>query len=219
MSGITLVAGSLNHSRLIEKHSKNGNRIIHMPEKGDGEASADPSQQPSSEKAKPAVVWNKRSPLSARNAILTAVNEYGRVDEAVLCIEASDTAKTFHELSTPMYDLQIDRIIKGYGYLIKELIQLFIKQNGGRLLILIDNGGRTHMPPVDSAIFSYIRSLSRSLSSLYQNEAFRIYCFESESSRTDDFISYVFKTADESRFSPGKLYKFADRKSIFDFGR
>ena len=220
MSRITLVAGSLNCKNLVEKNSGSDSRVIFLSEKKDQPSSAAAVQNAKTEgPEEPEIVWNRRSPLSARNTILTAINSYERIDEAVLSFQPGEFSKTFHEMTTPVYDLQIDRIVKGYGYLLKELIQLFIKQESGRILVLIDSGGRKVMPPVETAVAGYLKSLTRSLSSLYQNEAFRIYCFESDSDRREEYIQYAFKTADDGRYAPGKLYKFSDRKSLFDFSR
>jgi len=220
MSRITLVAGSQKYKELIEKKTGKDGSIIFLSEKEkQGTASETLSGAGKVESEKLSVIWNKRSPLSAKNSILTIINRHERIDEAVISYRPGEFNKTFHEISTPVYDLQIDRWVKGYGYLLKELILLFIKQKSGRISLVLDSGGLKVMTPVESAVFSYLKILVQNLSVLYQNEAFRIYCFESDSSRSDEFINYFFKTTTESRYVPGKLYRFSDKKSLFDFGR
>ncbi|MBI9107281.1 MAG: hypothetical protein JEZ04_11110 [Spirochaetales bacterium] len=221
MSKIILVAGSLNHKKLIEKNSGKDENVIFLSEKSEA-GSLTPKSISGAEKTEPEklnIIWNKRSPLSARNSILTIINRHKRIDEAIISYQPGEFNKTFHEISTPVYDLMIDRWIKGYGYLLKELIQLFIKQKSGRISLILDSNGLKVMTPVESAVFSYLKTFVQNLSILYQNEAFRIYCFESDSNRAEDFINFYFKTISEGRYVPGKLYKFTDRKSLFDFGR
>ncbi len=165
------------------------------------------------------VVWNKRSPLSARNVILSILNKYSSLDEAVLTYQPGGFNKTFHQISSAVYDLQIDRWVKGYGYLLKELIQFFIKQEKGRISFILDTNGMKRMSPLDSAIFSYLKSLLQNLSVLYQNEPVKIYCFEADTARKEDFIDFFIKAIDEQKYTPGKLYRFGDKKNLFDFGR
>lgn len=221
MSSINLVAGSLKYKKLIEKKAGKDGRVIFLSEKEDvsqvtSEAISGAEQ---TEPKNTSIVWNKRSPLSARNSILTVINKHKKIDEAVLSYQPGEFTKTFHETSTPVYDLQIDRWIKGYGYLLKELIQLFIKQKSGTISLILDSEGLKVMTPVESAVFSYLKTLVQNLSILYQNEPLRIYCFELESLRTDEFMSFYTKTLADGRYVPGKLHKFSDKKSLFDFGR
>lgn len=216
-----MVAGSLKYKKLIEKNSSKGEYVIFLSEK-ENEAGITSGTLSGANKTEPEninVVWNKRSPLSARNSILTVINKHKKIDRAVLSYQPGEFNKTFHEISTPVYDLQVDRWIKGYGYLLKELIQLFIKQKSGCISLILDSDGLKVMTPVESAVFSYLKSLVQNLSILYQNEAFRIYCFESDSSRSEEFISYYFKTITETRYVPGKLHRFSDKRGLFDFGR
>ncbi len=165
------------------------------------------------------VVWNKRSPLSARNAVLSALNSCNSIDEAVLTYQPGGSNKTFHETSSAVYDLQVDRWIKGFGYLLKELIQLFLKQQHGQISFILDKNGMKVMTPLESAIFSYLKNLIQNLSVLYQNEPFNILCFESDTSRKDDFLDFFIKTSAETKHTPGKIYRFVDKKGLFDFTR
>ena len=165
------------------------------------------------------ITWNKRSPLSARNAILSVLNSSGSLDRAVLIYQTGDYSKTFHETSSAVYDLQIDRWIKGYGYLIKEIVHLFLKQQHGDLILILDTGGMKVMAPLESAIFSFLRSLFKNLSVLYQNEPIRMFCFETDTARPDDFIDFYQKIITETRYSAGKVHRFSDKKSLFNFSK
>ena len=210
MSGITLITGGAKYSDLISRNFKQN--------KSTGYILADEvkEKQPANENS---IVWNKRSPLSARNAVLSVLNRSGGIDDAVLCWEPGGFNKTFHETSSAVYDLQIDRWVKGYGYLLKEIIGLFIKQQHGRLSFILDTDGLKVMTPLESAIFNYLKSLVTGLSGLYQNEAVKIYCFESDTERRDSFIDFFNKTINDSKYTPGKIHRFTDRKGLFDFNR
>jgi hypothetical protein len=213
MKMITLVAGDSGYGRIIKNRSGKNGPVLFLTESQDDRG--DNAKKDSGD----SIVWNKRSSLSARNSVLTVLNRHRKIDNAFIIYQPGNFNKTFHEISSPVYDLQIDRWIKGYGYLMKELIQLYIKQQSGRVSFILDTGGLKIMTPIESAIFSYLKALVQNLSILYQNETFRIYCFESDSSRKDDFADFIFRTLDDSKYSPGKNWKFTDKKGLFDFAK
>ena len=213
MKMITIVAGDSEHGRLIKRRSGKGSPVLFLTE------SKEDSGDSAKKDTEDSIVWNKRSPLSARNSVLTVLNRHKKIDNAFIIYQPGSFNKTFHEISSPVYDLQIDRWIKGYGYLMKEIIQLFIKQQSGSVSLIIDTGGLKIMTPIESAIFSYLKALVQNLSILYQNEPFRIYCFESDSTRREDFTDFIFKTLEDLKHSPGKNYKFTDKKGLFDFAK
>ena len=213
MSKVTLISeGSKYSSLLLPRLKRNGGSAVILTDNADKNEEAENDKNGR-------IVWNKRSPLSARNAILSAVNAYDEIENAILVYRPGGFNKTFHETSSAVYDLQVDRWVKGYGYLIKELIQLFIKQQKGTVSLILDTGGIKMLAPLENAIFSYLKSLVKSLSVLYQNEEFRIFCFEADTDRREDFIDFFLKVNDDTRYSPGKIHRFGDRKSLFDFGR
>ena len=218
MGKVTLITGDSGYSRLIKEFLPKDDITVVLSEN----IRSQEQKEKSPEKEKPGVTelnWNKRSPLSSRNAILTIINRFARVDSAVLVFRAGEFNKTFHEMTSAVYDLQVDRWIKGYGYLLKELIQLYIKQKTGSISIILDSAGLKIMNPVDGAVFNYLKSLGQNLSVFYQNESIRIYTFETDSLKKDAFMEFYFKTLNDAKYSPGKLLRFSDRKSLFDFGR
>ena len=220
MSGITLLTDGSKYSKPIKqllKHS--GDEIVLLSEPDSGEPAGSDRTPEKKIDGGHSIVWNKRSPLSARNAVLSVMNSLGAVDRAVLIYQAGDYTKTFHETSSAVYDLQIDRWIKGYGYLLKEIIQLFLKQQHGDIVMVLDTDGIKVMTPLESAIFSFLKSLFKNLSVLYQNEALKMYCFEADTSRTDDFLDFFKKTIGESKYSAGKIHHFSDKKSLFNFSK
>ncbi|MDC7226216.1 MAG: hypothetical protein PQJ61_05585 [Spirochaetales bacterium] len=221
MSGITLLTDGTRYSSLLKRKLKNdGDRIVLLSDAASGDSAVAVSDKPVKQDSRDhSIVWNKRSPLSARNALLSTLNSYNKVDNAILIYQPGDYNKTFHETSSAVYDLQIDRWIKGYGYLLKEIIQLYIKQQNGNLSFILDSDGMTVLTPLESAVYSYLKNLVQSLSVLYQNEPLRINCFESDTSRPDDFIDFFIKNSSDSKYSPGRIHRFADKKSLFDFGK
>lgn len=213
MNGITLVTdGTTLSSLLHQRLKKTGEDFFFLSESEDGTKNED-------QKDKKSVAWNKRSPLSARNSILSVINSQGRIDKAVLIYQPGMFNKTFHETSSAVYDLQVDRWIKGYSYMLRELIQLFIKQQSGTISFILDSGGVKMLAPLEEAIYSYLKGLVKNLSILYQNEGFRLFCFESETEKREDFLDFYIKNENDAKYTPGKILRFGDRKSLFDFGR
>ena len=220
MSGITLLTDGSKYSKPLKQALKRGgDEVVLLSDPEQGESAGSNKKPEIKTDGDHAITWNKRSPLSARNSVLTVMNSLGAVDRAVLIYQAGDYSKTFHETSSAVYDLQIDRWIKGYGYLLKEIIQLFLKQQHGDIVMILDTEGMKVMTPLESAIFSFLKSLFKNLSVLYQNEAMKMYCFEADTSRTDDFLDFFQKTINDSKYSAGKIHHFSDKKSLFNFSK
>ena len=214
MSTVTLLSdGSTLTGLLSRNFHKTGERFFILSDDANDRDEAEKKEQNNK------IQWNKRSPLSARNSILSILNSHDRIDSAILIYQPGGFNKTFHETSSAVYDLQVDRWIKGYGYMLKELIQLFLKQKGGDLNFILDTGGIKMLTPLENAIYSYLKNLVKNLSVLYQNEDFRLYCFETESERREEFLDFMAKIRNDSKYSPGKIYRFGDKKSLFDFSR
>ncbi|MDC7124398.1 MAG: hypothetical protein PQJ46_02445 [Spirochaetales bacterium] len=217
MSKITLLNDGTEYSDFFaRKIEADGNIVTRLTEKQqDTTSSEEMIEAPKNLE----ILWNKRSPLSARNAILTILNKYSCLNEAIIIYQPGFFNKTFHEMSSAVYDLQIDRWIKGYSYLLKEIIQLYIKQKEGRLSFILDKGGVTTLTPLENAIYNYLKILLKDLSVLYQNEPFQIFCFESETPKREEFLLFYDKVINDSKFTPGKIHRFGEKKSIFDFVR
>ncbi len=214
MGKINLISGDQQFSEILKNRIR---RAGGLPVILSEETEIDSNEE--TEDGDSEILWNKRSSLSARNAVLSCINKHERIDDAFICYQPEELNKAFHEMSAPVYDLQIDRWIRGYGYLLKELLHVFIKQKSGRLSLILSSDDSRLMTPLESAVYSYLRTLIKNLSSFYQDEPVSILCFETDSRNTGEFFDYIFKIIDDGKYSPGKVYKYSERKSLFDFKR
>ncbi|MBI9109475.1 MAG: hypothetical protein JEZ04_22210 [Spirochaetales bacterium] len=98
MSRITLLTGGSKYSSLIKHRLKqDGGTIILLSDSGTEEppVPAVGAADKKKDEKDIGIVWNKRSPLSARNSILSALNKYGKIDDAVLIYQPGHFNKTF----------------------------------------------------------------------------------------------------------------------------
>jgi len=59
------------------------------------------------------VDWSRRSPISTRNVLLSALNRYQRIDETVVVLSPSLERGLLHELSYETVERAVDSWIKG----------------------------------------------------------------------------------------------------------
>lgn len=219
MSKVSLITSGLEYSKLFENslNTEKDSNLICLIDSALSTEDKKTTEADNNNAKK--IQWNKRSPLSARNAVLSALNEFGQIDNAILIYQPGSSNKTFHKLTTSLYDLQVDRWIKGYGYLFKELIQLYTKQNAGTISLCLDTSGYSQLTPIENSVYNYLKTLFQNVSLLYKTEAFRIFCFETDTTKREDFLSFYKKVTTDTKYIAGKVYKYSDKKGLFNFSR
>lgn len=83
------------------------------------------------------VEWNRPSPISARAAIMKAINEFKCLDELVLVFDAQYYAPDFASNDLVGYSHAIDDLILGYCYMAYEAASFFEKQGSGRIIFVL----------------------------------------------------------------------------------
>lgn len=164
--------------------------------------------------------WNRRSPLAAKNVLLSGINQFGDIDEAVVIFPVDGENRPLHELPSAAIEASIDGQIKSQLFMIKEVLAWFQRRKGGQLSLVRHDEGADILPPLDAICSGTFHSLSRSLFTFYQNEEVRINSFESDSSDTRGFVAYIMKTLEEkARGNHGKLYRHSDRGVLGNLGK
>jgi NAD(P)-dependent dehydrogenase (short-subunit alcohol dehydrogenase family) len=160
--------------------------------------------------------WNPGSPISSRTLILAAQNRLGHIDDAILVCAPPAIRRPPEELVPVEIDRIINDQIKGWFFLVRELIVVFKARKSGTLTLALSDvapGAREELPdllgaPAAASFRAFVQNLL--ISSL--NEPYQIMGFSSAESGEDPaFAAYIFKLLEDSRKNSGKWYKYGKR--------
>ena len=199
-------------NKLIDNFLNNGYRILAAVEPDD----AAPTPDEKIDKDIITIPWNTRSPLSARNLVLSCLNTYGNIDEAVIIYSPGVENRPVHELPAALIEEAIDVKIKSLFFILKEILSHFQLEKKGSLSFLLNYEGNDILPPLEAAASGGIKALINSLFPVYQNEPVKINGFESSSPKSDEFADFVIKILREKgNSSHGKWYKYSEKGKFF----
>ena len=163
------------------------------------------------------VNWNRRSPVSAGTVVRTLSNQYKALEHIFLVYIPGLENSPFHELRSASIESTIDEQLKGYTFIIRELLSLIQKKTSISLHIIIYTGGSEVLAPQDAAAAGYIRSLMSSIFTFYQNEEICINGFESSAQASGDFADFILKNCiDSSPKSNKRWFRFQEKSSLFN---
>jgi len=166
-----------------------------------------------------AIPWNMRSPLSAKNVLLTAASTTGSLAEIIILFPWTQIIKPLHETSSAEIEWAVDIQLKSSLFIIKESMHHLQKQGTGTLSLVYYVPGVEILPPLDALGSGGFTGLVKSLFAFYQNEKISINGYLSSTTETGDYAEYIFKTIDE-RPKPvhGKFYKYSDKTVLSALG-
>ncbi len=96
--------------------------------------------------------WNRSSALSARTMVLSSLNEFGNIDEAVLFFDETWLASKYGETLNPSESIKVlEELIASYQYLTMELISRITKKN----IYAADNSAAEKSKKTVKLIFLY----------------------------------------------------------------
>ena len=162
------------------------------------------------------VTWNRRSPVSAGTVVRILSNQYKALEHIFLIYIPGLENSPFHELSSGSIESTIDEQLKGYTFIIRNLLSLIQKKRNISLHIIIYTGGSEVLAPQDAAAAGYIRSLVSSIFTFYQNEEININGFESSAQISSDFADFILKNCiDPSPKANKRWFRFQEKSSLF----
>jgi NAD(P)-dependent dehydrogenase (short-subunit alcohol dehydrogenase family) len=164
--------------------------------------------------------WNRRSPLSARSVLLRAVNVLGTLDEAIIVYSSEDKFRPFHELTAAEMEAKIDADVKGYLFIMKEVLAHFMRQRRGTLSLVFQRPSESLGSPLEASSAAAFRSIGDELFAAYQNEPIFLRGFESASDQPREFSQFVMTAAQEKpERSRGKWLRYTGKSGLFSFVR
>jgi NAD(P)-dependent dehydrogenase (short-subunit alcohol dehydrogenase family) len=159
--------------------------------------------------------WNPPSPISAKTLVLSAVNAMEHIDEAVLVCAPPSYRKKAEALSAPDIDSLIDNNIKGWFFLVRELVAAFEGRGRGTLSLVLapESGAGAKEDEIDFAApvaVSAFRSFAQGILLSSFNASYSAMGFSSsEPGEENAFAAHVFKTIEEGKKNSGKWHKYS----------
>jgi NAD(P)-dependent dehydrogenase (short-subunit alcohol dehydrogenase family) len=161
--------------------------------------------------------WNRRSPISTRNVLLTVLTRFGRIDEAVLLHCPTVEARLLPETSYESIERAVDAWLKGSLFLLKGLLEAFARDGGGRLA-LVDYAPREAVagrPPLEAALRGAFKALAQSLLDAGGPKGVTVHGFESVETLARDFAGFIVETMVARGDRPsGKWLRFQPRSGL-----
>ena len=167
------------------------------------------------------IPWNPRSPISARNVLLTLENSGDAADEALLLFEHGEESRPLHQVAGSIIDLTLDTALRGSLFICKELLSSFDRYSAGRLNLVLAGYPGAVRPSLEAAMEGALREMGNAMFQVYRESAIRIRGFEDRRENREEFygeLTTLFERDDEKSW--GRWNRPGERGGIFSvFGR
>jgi len=159
--------------------------------------------------------WNRRSPISTRNVLLSVANRFGRIDEAVVVhcptVEASLLSETTYE----SIERAVDVWLKGTLFLVKGLLEALAPQGRLALVHYTPQDAGTSLPPLEATLRGAFKALAQSLMDTGGPRGLPVHGIESFSTPARDFAGFIVETLIARGEKPsGKWLRFQPRSGL-----
>ncbi|RKX78042.1 MAG: hypothetical protein DRP87_07390 [Spirochaetes bacterium] len=155
------------------------------------------------------------SPFSVRNTILEGLKRFENIDEVLILYSPTGDNRPLHQLPASTVEEIVDTGIKGNFYILKQVLDIFLRNNRGILTFVLYLRGIDTLPPIDASICGCFRKLVDSIFTFYRNESIMINGIESKSADPVESAKYICKTVSEKAQNTfGKWYRHSGRQSF-----
>jgi NAD(P)-dependent dehydrogenase (short-subunit alcohol dehydrogenase family) len=163
------------------------------------------------------IEWNRKSPISANNVLLTARNRFDSIDETLLLLSPELEQKLLQETATETIDRTVDTWIKGSLFLIKAVLELYGQKQKGSLALInhMHRVVRTVPPPLESALRGSFRATAEAIFAGIGQQNVFVAGFESHSTKIEELADFIFDTMNGKAIrTSGRWYRFPPRSGI-----
>jgi len=161
--------------------------------------------------------WNRRSPISTRNVLLSVLNRFGRIDEAAVLHSPTLEASLLPETAYEVIERGVDAWLKGTLFLVKGLLEAFARDGGGRLALIhyVPREAGAGLPPLEAVLRGAFKALAQSLLDTGGPKGVPVHCFESFCTPARDFAGFIVETLVARGERPsGKWLRFQPRGGL-----
>jgi hypothetical protein len=163
------------------------------------------------------IEWNRKSPISAKNVLLTALNRFDRIDETLLLLTPELDQKLLQETATETIDRAVDAWIKGSLFLMKAVLIFYGQKQEGFLALInhLPQVATAVPPPLESALRGSFRATAEAIFAGIGQQNVFVNGFESHSTRIEELADFIFDTMNSKAVrTTGKWYRFPPRSGI-----
>lgn len=151
-------------------------------------------------------LWNRHSPVSAKNMILQARSRLESVSTFIVMGNPVDLISSSLVQEVRVLDRAVDSWIKGSLFLIREILRVLPEQESSRLALICWNRGHPESL-LEEAVRQAFLGVAQSL--LQRSDELAVNAFESDSASAREFAGYVFRNlSDRADKLSGKLVRF-----------
>jgi NAD(P)-dependent dehydrogenase (short-subunit alcohol dehydrogenase family) len=163
------------------------------------------------------VEWNRSSPISAKNVVLTTLNRFDRIDETLLLLTPKLEQKLLQETATETIDRAVDAWIKGSLFLMKTVLLLYGRKQEGSLALInhVLQAATAVPPPLESALRGGFRATAEAIFAGIGEQNVFVHGFESHSTKIEELADFIFDTMNRKAVrATGKWHHFPPRSGI-----
>jgi NADP-dependent 3-hydroxy acid dehydrogenase YdfG len=163
------------------------------------------------------VEWNRKSPISAKNVLLTGRNRFDRIDQTLLLLAPELEQKLLQETAAETIDRAVDDWIKGSLYMIRVILRLYAEKQEGLLALInhMPQAARAVPPPLESALRGGFRATAEAIFAGVGQQNVFITGFESTSTKIEELADFIFDTMNGKGIRiAGKWHRFPPRSGI-----
>jgi NAD(P)-dependent dehydrogenase (short-subunit alcohol dehydrogenase family) len=161
--------------------------------------------------------WNRRSPISTRNVLLSVTNRFGRIDEAVVLHDPTVKPALIPDTAYETIERAVDSWLKGTLFLVKGVLEILARNEAGRLA-LVEYAPRQAVasrPPLEAALRGAFKALVQSLLETGGPKGVTVHAFESVATLARDFAGFIVETLSARGDKPaGKWLRFQPRGGL-----
>ena len=160
--------------------------------------------------------WNPASPISARTLVLAAENRLKQINDAIIICSPPAIYKTAAALMPEEIEMMVNNHIKGWFFLVRELILYFRRISSGTLSFVVpDETGigvkNTPAELLGSSAAASFRTFAQGILSSQANEPFPLMGFSGTDAGAEaDFAAWFFRIIDErAKKNSGRWNKYS----------
>ena len=161
--------------------------------------------------------WNRRSPISTRNVLLSVANRFGRIDEAVVLHCPVVEAALLPDATYEGIERAVDSWFKGTLFLLKGLLEVFAREGAGRLALVhyAPRDPGAGLPPLEAALRGAFKALVQSLLDAGGSKGVPVHGFESFAAPPREFAGFIVESLAARGGKPsGKWLRFQPRGGL-----
>ncbi len=163
------------------------------------------------------VPWSRRSPAGARAAVLTVLNRFGVLEEAVVPAGVPAPSSLPHELASIDIERVVDHGLKGPIFLVRELLGVFLGRGQGVLSLVCYSERRDDEPgpALDQAVQEGWQGYAAGVLDAYAGKPVRVNGFKAAGVGHEEAAAFIDRSLeDKGRKITGRWFAFQPRGGI-----